>query len=73
LNKTKKVKVFGCVKCGAPFEVYPPDDLHKKASRDEKACEISGVAKMDYVCANCGGTNTLYWCRQKDYSDFYHT
>jgi len=55
----KKVKKYGCVKCGTPFKIHPPDDLHTTASRDEKACEIRGAIKMGYVCANCGAT-TLF-------------
>ncbi|TFH25758.1 hypothetical protein E4G67_00560 [Candidatus Bathyarchaeota archaeon] len=69
----KKAKKYGCVKCGTPFEVHPPDDLHTTASRDEKACEIRGAVKMNYVCANCGATNTVHWCRRRSYSDSYHT
>jgi len=72
LSIPKKAKKFSCVKCGSPFEIYPPDDLHKTASRDEKACEIRGSIKMDYVCTNCGATNTLYWCRPQNHADFYH-
>jgi DNA-directed RNA polymerase subunit RPC12/RpoP len=73
LSVTKKIKEYGCVKCGTPFKVNPPDDLHTTASRDEKACQIRGVIKMDYICAKCGATNTIHWCRKQDYSDFYHT
>ncbi len=71
MGTTKKVKKYGCVKCGIPFEIHPPDDLHTTASRNETACESRGVIKMDYTCKNCGAINTMYWCRRRSHHDIY--
>jgi DNA-directed RNA polymerase subunit RPC12/RpoP len=61
-----KKKTYGCIKCGKPFEVYPPDDFHQDASRDPKELEEDFI-KIDYECKNlkCHTINTLYWGSQK--------
>jgi len=66
----KKAKTFGCTKCGEPFEIHPPDEMHTIASRDEKGCGISDHVKMEYICKNCKSINNFYWCGRHD--DFYH-
>jgi len=59
-------KTYGCIKCGKPFEVYPPDDFHQDASRDPNDLEEGKDAiKMDYQCLGCKNVNTLYWGSQK--------
>lgn len=60
-----KAKKFGCVHCGTPFEVYPPDDNHPTASL-EKPKEAAGtIVEMTYDCRNCMHPTTLYWYRDK--------
>jgi len=71
MDISKKVKKYGCVKCGVPFEIHPPDDMHTTASRDETVCETRGAVKMDYTCKNCGTINTIYWCRRRSHHDIY--
>ena len=63
----EKTKRFSCIKCGIPFEVYPPDDNHPTASL-EKPKEASGsIIEMTYDCENpsCRHPTTLYWYRPK--------
>ena len=71
LSVTKRIKKYGCISCGIPFEVHPPDDFHTSASRNEKECETRGVVKMDYACQNCGTINTIYWCRRRKFPEWY--
>ena len=68
---TVKIKKYGCTKCGQVIEVHPPDDLHTRASRYEKECELRGSVKMEYKCNNCGELNTIYWCRRRKHPDWY--
>jgi DNA-directed RNA polymerase subunit RPC12/RpoP len=66
-----KTKRYSCTKCGAPFEIDPPDDLHTTASRNVKECEARGDVKMEYTCRNCGTVNIVYWCRRSKFPDWY--
>ncbi len=62
-----KAKRFSCVHCGTPFEVFPPDDDHPKASL-RKPKEVAGyIIEMTYDCKNqdCLQPTTLYWYRRK--------
>lgn len=52
-------KKFSCIKCGSPFDVYPPDDRHDFAARKES--DVIDPIKIDYKCENCGNINTIYW------------
>ena len=60
-----KAKRFSCIHCGTPFEVYPPDDEHPRASLDKPSLsEVEGTIKeMTYDCQNkdCLKPTTLYW------------
>ena len=53
------LKRFSCLKCGTPFEVYPPDDLHDIATRKET--DFKDNIKVDYKCNACGNINTIFW------------
>ena len=55
----KKVKKFSCLKCGTPFDAYPPDDRHDIATRNEK--DYEDHIKVDYRCKECSTINTIYW------------
>jgi len=55
----EKVKKFSCLNCGTPFEAYPPDDLHDKATR--KKGFYKDNIKVNYICKKCKNVNTLYW------------
>ena len=66
---TRKTKRYSCVKCGEPFDIHPPDDLHTTASRIERECEQS--VKIEYNCKKCGNLNTIYWCRRGRHPDWY--
>jgi len=52
-------KTFSCIKCGHPFDAYPPDDIHTVATRREG--DYRDHIKIDYKCKNCGEVNTIYW------------
>ena len=68
MPEKKWVRRFSCVHCGTPFEVYPPDMNHTRASLEDPKNEASGtVIKMTYDCKNknCLKPTTLYWYRQK--------
>lgn len=69
MGETCKTKRYSCVKCGEPFEIHPPDDLHTTASRVEKECEQN--VKIEYECKKCGNLNTIYWCRRGRHPDWY--
>jgi DNA-directed RNA polymerase subunit M/transcription elongation factor TFIIS len=69
MSGSRKTKKYSCVKCGEPFEINPPDDLHTTASRVEKECETS--VKIEYECKKCGNLNTIYWCRRGRHPDWY--
>lgn len=58
-------KRFSCVKCGTPFDAYPPDSLHNIASRDRRSYDDH--VKIDYKCGSCKTTNTIYWGHPKPF------
>jgi len=53
------VKKYSCLNCGTPFEVYPPDDLHDIATRNET--DFKDHIKINYKCTECNEINTIYW------------
>jgi hypothetical protein len=57
--ESNHVRMFGCLKCGSPFFAYPPDDMHKLASRNNSS--FSETVQVKYVCAKCKEINGLYW------------
>jgi len=57
--KKEVVKRFSCLKCGTPFEAYPPDDRHDRATRNEK--DYEDHIRVDYKCKDCANINTIYW------------
>ena len=64
MSKKSKNKIFSCIKCGNPYEAYPPDDKHRIATM------LSEEAKKDhiivkYICKNCGNINILYWAHDQ--------
>jgi DNA-directed RNA polymerase subunit RPC12/RpoP len=63
--KKEVAKTYSCLKCGAPFEAYPPDDRHTIATRNEK--DFEDHIKVDYRCKECDNTNTIYWGHSKPY------
>ena len=56
-----KYRTFACMKCGSPILVYPPDDVHKIASRDEAS--FLDVVESIGVCSQCKEVTRLYWGR----------
>lgn len=52
-------RTYGCAKCGSPIQTYPPDDVHKVASR-ERASFLQ-VIEANYTCAKCNEVTRLYW------------
>lgn len=59
-------KMFSCPK-GHGCKVFPPDDIHPIASREEEYAKKNAegtVIPMSYTCNGCGGEFTLYWYRQ---------
>lgn len=51
-------KTFSCKEkgCGAPFDVYPPDDAHTIALLEQR----EGSIERTYTCPN-NHENTIYW------------
>jgi hypothetical protein len=66
---SSKKKIFSCPQCGTPYEVYPPDDLHPKASLKEPKGVSGTVREIIYDCENekCRHPITVYWYRPKMY------
>lgn len=64
VNRTNAEK-FSCRFCGTPYDAYPPDSRHNRASVNEK--DYEDPIKVNYKCKGegCGETNTLYWGREK--------
>ena len=60
-----KGKTFGCLKCGHPFEAFPPDDFHREASLNKE--NIDDPIEMKYKCryTSCGHETTLFWGQRK--------
>jgi hypothetical protein len=54
-----KPRTFACKNCGSPISVYPPDDVHCIASRDESY--FLTVVESIGVCSKCSATTSLYW------------
>lgn len=59
MGKKTIAKKYSCLKCGSPFDAYPPDDSHDTATRDPNKYEDQ--IKVDYRCKDCGYVNTIYW------------
>jgi rubredoxin len=59
LVRKENVKRFSCLKCGTPYDAYPPDDRHNIATVNEK--DYEDHIKVDYRCEKCGNINTIYW------------
>lgn len=63
--QTSTSRIFACGKCGSPITVYPPDDIHKVASR-QRSSFLEAVESVG-ICAKCNETNLLYWGRPVPY------
>jgi len=59
MTDKEKVRRYSCLKCGAPFDAYPPDDLHDLASVYKPGSESH--VKVNYKCNACGEINVIYW------------
>jgi rubredoxin len=59
MSKKVIAKTYSCLKCGASFMAYPPDDRHTIATRNEK--DFEDHIKVDYRCKECANINTIYW------------
>jgi len=57
--KDDRGKRFSCLKCGASFVGYPPDDFHQTASLNQS--QVHNPIKVEHRCDKCGSTNILYW------------
>jgi len=62
-----KAKKFSCIHCGTPFEVYPPDDRHSRASLEKPKEAQGSIIPMTYDGKNkaCMKPTTLYWYEPK--------
>ena len=58
-NSTPPSKTFACANCGSPISVYPPDDIHKVASR-ERSSFLEAVEGIG-VCSKCNEKTRFYW------------
>jgi hypothetical protein len=55
-------RTFGCIKCGYPYNVIPPDDVHTEAHT--KIIESNNdYSLMERICVGCITTNKIYWYR----------
>ena len=54
-------KIFSCTGCGAPFKVYPPDDMHPDAARNKNDLMQEDIIEILYECKKCKIINTIYW------------
>ena len=54
-------KTFSCLKCGTPFDAYPPDEVYTIARREESKDAI----KIEYKCKRpgCRHKNAIYWVK----------
>ena len=59
LESLPKYRTFACMRCGSPILVYPPDDVHKIASRDQAS--FLDVVESIGVCSQCKEVTRLYW------------
>ena len=57
------MKKFSCLNCGAPFDAYPPDDIHNTASL--RITNVNEPKKIKYKCEQCNRENIIYWGRRK--------
>jgi len=62
---TSQPRTFACAKCGSPIIVYPPDDIHKVASR-ERSSFLEAVECVG-ACSKCNETTRLYWGKPVHY------
>ena len=62
---TSQPRTFACAKCGSPIIVYPPDDIHKVASR-ERSSFLEAVECVG-ACSKCNETTHLYWGKPVHY------
>lgn len=55
-----EAKQFSCLKCGEPFEVYPPDSQYTDAKLDP--CTEGCDKVMNKICQSCKNEIKIYWC-----------
>jgi len=55
------MRVYSCPECGNPYEAYPPDDVHTKASIKDPEKNASSVVKIVHDCLECKTPITIYW------------
>lgn len=48
-----------CNKCGATFEIRPPDEVHDLASWSQEAFKES--VKVEHNCPSCKSAVTVFW------------
>lgn len=62
---------FGCVNCGEPYTVYPPDSSLKfpylSPCTETSDLEPNHNLKTFRECMNCHYKNELYWCQGHTY------
>jgi len=66
IGEVSKRRIFGCAKCGNPYEAYPPDDLHDTVALQEPSKKnAESVIKIVHDCLICNHPIILYWYRRK--------
>jgi DNA-directed RNA polymerase subunit RPC12/RpoP len=59
-NESEKNSVkYSCKKCGNPFNVNPPDDVHKFSS--VYPCWDFDWVERSYECSKCTKSTKLFW------------
>lgn len=52
---------LGCMSCGKPMEITPPDPKYTEPARKYKKDALDDMLNTHYDCDYCNGTNYFYW------------
>ena len=67
---------FACTQCGMPYEAYPPDDVHTRASTDhclECPDDFPNETPVNYECDNCHKRNEIFWHDPREHTNWLPT
>ncbi|MGD0424098.1 MAG: hypothetical protein ABSA92_11660 [Candidatus Bathyarchaeia archaeon] len=59
MSKKQEGKKFGCIKCGHPFEIYPPDSYYVLLTIEP--CSQGDSKEIKLTCEKCHAENVRYW------------
>jgi rubredoxin len=58
-TETEEEYMFTCNGCGETYWGDPPDEEHAKPEKKKE--ESKETIAVNYVCPDCGETNTVHW------------